>query len=316
MPVIGFGSYATPRTGTPSGTSAPTPTGPAAGAPSGPTSMASSGGKIIGPAARYIDPSNPRAGTLGGAQTGPQAIHTSQSWPYTQLPYAPFLSFDNNPNPLNNYQAQSTSVEQAPTNVYQGAQYQIPGQLAQATSQANQIASGRYNPNLSNLGSSYNTNFQNSSDLAPYMNGGVDYLGRLGISEGASNILAQQGNANRALQNSLGRQAGNRSLINVLQNQNAFRSQLAMNPLYSEAQRGSYERALGNVGLNNQALQASNTAQQAQAGFNNQNQLQAFQARLAALQPQQNLLDYLATLQGQARGLASQQNDLSGKNFD
>lgn len=239
----------------------------------------------------------------------------SQTWDYTRLPYAPYQQFNNDPSAMNYYEGKSTSVAQDPTHVYSGADSRIGNVLQPMTDNASAFASGRYTPTTSTLGSGFNTQFLNADALAPYMNGGVDYLGRLGMSEGASNILAQRNNANRALQASLGKNVANRSLINVLQNQNAFRSQLAMNPLYSEAQRGSYERALANVGLGNQALQASNAAQQAQAGFNNAANLQGFQARMSALQPQQNLLEALTALQGQARGISSTENVLGGKNY-
>jgi hypothetical protein len=206
---------------------------------------------------------------------------------------------------LNNIETKTTDVTQNPTNVYTGAQYSIPGILNRISAQNQNIGQ----PTFGNV--NLNQNFQG----APQLNGGIDLFGRMALAEGAQNIGLQGSQANQTLSNQLGRRPGNASLLAVLQGQNALRSQLAVNPLYAEAQKGTYERGVSNTNLNNQALQLANTAQTTQAGFNNQNQLQAFQSRLAALQPNQNLLEALISLQSQARGLTSSEDTTGAKNF-
>jgi hypothetical protein len=208
---------------------------------------------------------------------------------------------------LDKVEAKNTVVSQTPTNVYAGAQYQIPGQLRELDTQANAIANAL--PNFSNL--RLNQNFS----TAPNITGGIDLFGRQALGEGAQNIFAQQNRANQALSDQLGRTPGNNNLLSVLQSQNALRSQLAVNPLYAEAQKGTYERALSDANFRNNSIQLQNAANTNQTAFNNQNQTQLFQSRLAAIQPNQNLLDALISLQSQSRGINSSEASRGAKNF-
>lgn len=261
-------------------------------------------------------PANSPAAAAAGVP-GQQSTQASTT-PYGQgaynvgLPGAGYVNFEAG-SPVNRYETKQTTVSQAPTNVWRGGQWLIPDALDSYIRSINQIGGAPIN--LSNL--EQNTNFQGANELMRFLmpGGGIDYFGRLGIAEGQNNILQQQAAANRALQANLGRNAGNQSLINVLQNQNAFRSQLAMQPLFTEAQRGSYERAAGNIGLNNQQIAAQNAANALVNQVNNQNQLNSLQARLSALQPRQNLLEALNAFQSQARGLESDEGVFAGKNF-
>lgn len=215
--------------------------------------------------------------------------------------------------PTKFYQAKNESISQTPTNVWYGASRQIPGALGQYQSMANSLYGSQ--PRFSDV--NLQQNFQGAGAAQNALQGGrgIDYLGRLGISEGLSNIQAQNAAQNRNLSSQLGRNPGNASLINALQSQNSIRSQLAMQPLFSEAQRGSYERALSNIGINNQAQQMSNEANINQTNLNNQNRLGAFQAQLLALQPQQSLIEALANFQGQAKGLSSGQSTFGATNY-
>lgn len=152
--------------------------------------------------------------------------------------------------------------------------------------------------------------FQGAAGLPSLFTGGIDQLGRLGISAGLEQLRGQTQSANTQLQNQLGRNAGNQSLIGVLQNQNRMREQLAAQPLITQALQGSAERdiarrsaAVQGVQLDNLALQLANQARLSQADFNRSGDLALFQAQLAGLQPSQNLVDILTTLQGQARGV-------------
>lgn len=213
----------------------------------------------------------------------------------------------------NRLESRSTLAQQAPTRVYQGADNLIGQALPSFVDAAQSFVGGARTPPLQNVG--LYTNFQGSGNLENASRGGIDYFGRIGLSEGVQNIMAQQNRANQSLTEQLGRNPGNSGLLAVLQNQNRMRSQLSMNPLLSEAQRGTYERAGQNIALENSAMQLANQARQAQTGFNNQNQLTQFQSQLQAMQPYQNLLELLSALQGQARGLQSNEGSFAGKNF-
>lgn len=210
-------------------------------------------------------------------------------------------------------ESRSTLSEQAPTRVFQGADRMIGNQIQPYINQATGLLYGTNLPQFQNL--SLNQSFLGSGNMDNRLSGGIDYFGRLGMSEGAQNIMAQQNRANQAIADQLGRNPGNAGLLSVLQNQNRMRSQLAMNPLISEAQRGTYDRAGQSIALENAAIQMQNQARQAQLGFNNQNLQNRFQNQLQGMQPYQNLLEFLSALQGQARGLQSGEGSFAGKNY-
>lgn len=176
-------------------------------------------------------------------------------------------------------QNQSTSSQ--PTNVLN-----VLPQLSQAISGYQNWAN-----NILGQSPQLNNNFVGAKDYQNQLSNGIDYFGRLGISEGLQNINLQRDAANQQLQNTLGRDSGNNSLIQVLQNQNAFRSQLAGQPLISEAQKGTAQRVSDMVNLQNSIINAQN-----------QNNLSGYQAQLAGGQPYQNLLAMLGNLQQQGAG--------------
>lgn len=209
---------------------------------------------------------------------------------------------------LNKIETKTSSVTQDPTNVWSGAQYQIPRQVNVLRNQADNIPLNL--PNLQRLA------LEGRFAMAPDVSGGIDMFGRQAIAEGAQNIFAQNNRNNQVLSDQLSRTPGNRNLLSILQGQNTLRSQLAFNPLYAEGQKGTYERATANAAFKNNAIQLLNSARTTAAGFNNQNELQTFQSRLAAIQPQQNLLEALISLQSQGRGLDSTESNRGAKNFE
>lgn len=231
-------------------------------------------------------------------------------------------------------QIQGTNVNQLPVNVIdvlsgragrgptkQGLNYGIADVLNNYYSKAGEYLnrfspSSEGNPNGYNLPTvSLNNNYSGPDSLNSALRGGVDYFGNLGISEGINNINAQRNASNAAIQNSLGRTAGNQSLISVLQNQNNLQSRLATQPLLSEAQQGTYQRALGNIGLGNDVINSQNQNILGQEGFNLQSALSGLNAQSQGLQPIQNLLDTLTSLQGQQRGVTSSESQKGSRNF-
>lgn len=151
---------------------------------------------------------------------------------------------------------------------------------------------------------SLRTNFQGAGAFNKGLQGGIDYFGRLGMAEGTQNINLQRDTANRALSQTLGRTAGNEGLLSVLQNMNLMKSQLATQPLISEAQRGTADRVGKQVELDNTMNQLYNQAQLAQ-----------YQSQIAGLQPTQNLLEILSGLQGMQRGTVSQESQVGARNY-
>jgi len=142
---------------------------------------------------------------------------------------------------------QNQSASQQPTNVL-NVLPQLSGALGQYQNYANNML-GRAPGNFQ--GVNLNTNFKGAQDYQNGLNNGIDYFGKLGISEGLQNINLQRDSANNQLASTLGRTAGNDSLINVLQGQNAFRSQLAGQPLISDAQKGTAQRVSDMINLQN-----------------------------------------------------------------
>jgi len=231
-------------------------------------------------------------------------------------------------------QGQASNVNQIPVNVLdvlsgragrgqtsQGLGFGISDVLNNYYNKANSYLN-QFSPQSSSNPSGFNlpqvnlsSNFAGVNDLNSSLNGGIDYFGRLGISEGLNNINAQRNASNAAIANSLGKTAGNQSLISVLQNQNNLQSRLAGQPLVSEAQQGTYQRALGNVGLQNDVTGLQNQTQLADRGFNLQSILSGLNAQTQGVQPLQNLLDTLTTLQGQQRGVTSSESQIGSRNF-
>src|SRR5579864_7934279 len=154
------------------------------------------------------------------------------------------------------------------------------------------------------------TNYAGPQQLTNALNGGLDYFGQMWLSQGLGNINLQNNAQNQQLSNTLGRSAGNNSLLNVLQGQNNFNTQLAGIPLMGEAQTGTLGRALTGIDLQNQRQSALNQTALQQGGFNLQNYLSGLGAYQNSLNPQQNLLDLLSNLQGQERGVVSSQSQM------
>lgn len=203
------------------------------------------------------------------------------------------------------------SGTQNATNVWTGAQYQLPEILNSFRTLANGIANTPVN-----LGSvKLNSNFRNSNDYNSLLKNGIDYFGQLGISEGLNNIGLQRAAADRALMDSLGRTEGNGSLLSVLKNQNLMRSILGANPLISQAQKETASRISDRLNLDNSTIQAQNQTALSQFQANQQSQLANLQANMAKLQPMQSLIDILSNLQGQARGVTSTENQTGSRNF-
>lgn len=258
----------------------------------------------------FRDTFGPRAGGNNGLYD--PTVARNANIDITNMPGYGYLDYEHGPD-TKFYQTKNESISQTPTNVWYGANQRVPGALDRYQNMAATLYGSQPRFQDANLMKT----FQGAQAAQNALQGGrgIDYLGRLGISEGLSNIQAQNAAQNRNLSSQLGRNPGNSSLINALQSQNSIRSQLAMQPLFSEAQRGSYERALSNIGVNNQAQQMGNEAAMSQINLNNQNRLGAFQAQLSALQPQQSLIEALANFQGQAKGLSSGQRTFGATNY-
>lgn len=250
-------------------------------------------------------------GNTGYAQKNSQNRYYPNYAP-AQLPYLPGMSFSDNINDINKLESKTTGVNQNATNVFQGADQMLGSPLGRLFASAQMIQNAPVNLQDS---LSLNRGFQGSNQLQNALSGGVDYFGRLGMSEGLQNLRAQENASNRALTAQLGRNPANASLIAALQNQNRMRTQLAYNPLMGEAQRGTYERAAGNIGLENQRVQLLNNLLGTEASFRNQSALSGLEARMAQLQPMMNYIEALTALQGQARGVSSTENVLGGKNY-
>lgn len=231
----------------------------------------------------------------------------------TELPYLPGMTFGNDIPDINRLESKSTAVGQEATNVFTEAKDWLLNPLARLSTYSREMLSSP-GPDLQTR-LSLGRDIQGASALRNALSGGVDYFGRLGLSEGLQNLRAQENSANRALTAQLGRNPANASLIAALQNQNRMRTQLAYNPLLSEAQRGTYERAYGDVGLENQRAQLLNSILSQEANFRNQSELARLQSQLAQMQPTQSLIEALTALQGQARGVSSTERVLGGKNY-
>lgn len=246
-----------------------------------------------------------------GGTNSPLGFFNTLSGPtgYGTLGY-PFSTATFQPKGLGNIEAQSGINYQTPTNVLQVGS-QLQNALSGFTTAANRLGGTNVNLGRASLGQ----DFQGADAFKNQLNGGIDYFGRLGISEGLQNIGLQREAANRQLADMFGRNASNGGLLGILQNQNLFRSQLAANPLVSQAQKDTAGRVEQMINLNNQLQQLKNQTTLQQLGFNQQGQLSELQAKLGLMQPQQNLLEILSNLQGQARGLQNVDNQILGRNF-
>lgn len=263
---------------------------------------------------------NPMSGRTSGDSTSGR---WAPNYAPMEIPYLPGMEFGDI-NDINKVESKAVNVGQRATNVYNWANRLLEGGRPQQNSPLqwySDLAQGvsGIDPNLqTQIGTTENPvsrTFLGMNALRDALGGGIDYFGRLGMSEGTQNLRAQENAANRALQDRLGRTSGNASLIAALQNQNRMRTQLAQNPLMAEAQRGTYERALGNVALENQKSQLINNLLGTEASFRNQAALSNLDARIAQLGPLMNYIEALSALQGQARGVESTERTIGGKNY-
>jgi hypothetical protein len=211
---------------------------------------------------------------------------------------------------LNKVETSSGTGTQTPTNVLD-----VRNQLSQILGQYGNLASSFSNTPV-NLGRvNLNTNFAGPDAFRQGLNGGIDFFGQQGISQGINNIKLQENAANNQLGQTLGRTAGNEGLIGVLQNINSQKAALGMNPLISQAQKDTADRIVQNINLQNQLVNLRNQTALQQAGFNQQSQLAELQSRLGLTQPLQNILEILSGLQGQGRGVIATEDQTLGRNF-
>ena len=161
------------------------------------------------------------------------------------------------------------------------------------------------------MGQNYGTPQQLQQLISP----GIDYFGKLGMSEGLQNLALQDQARQNQLASSLGQNAGNQSLLNVLRSQGGLQMGLAQQPLYSQAQQGTFERGLKNIDLQNQLQQLQNATAMQQAGFNQQANLSQLQARASSLMPNQNLLEALSNLSNLGAGTQTINNQVGQRNY-
>jgi len=225
--------------------------------------------------------------SFNGGQTGGNGTFNFGNSPF----YAKGANLDKIEGRVGNATQQATNV------------IDVRNPLQAALSQYQNAAMG-IKPSQVSLGQ----NFAGPEQFQQGLSNGIDSFGQLGISEGLQNIALQRGAANNQISNTLGRTAGNEAIMGILQNQNLMKSLLASQPLITEAQKGTAQRVSDQISLQNTLQQLRNEAQLTQAGFNQQ-------AQLAALQPQQNLLELLSGLQGQQRGVNATENQIGGRNF-
>lgn len=211
---------------------------------------------------------------------------------------------------LNKIEARTGLGTQTATNVLD-VRSPLQNALNTYASRAGSLANTPVNLGRTNLG----YNFAGPGAFQNMLSGGIDYFGNLGISEGLQNIALQRQATNNQLAQQLGRTPGNETLLGILQGQNLFKSQLAANPLISQAQKDTASRVEQQINLQNQLQQLMNQTRMQQQGFNQQAQLAELQSRLALQQPQQNLLEILSNLQGQQRGVTTQEGQVLGRNF-
>lgn len=228
-------------------------------------------------------------GSFTGSLSAPTGNYGGTSLPGPGLPYNLNTGDD-----LDKIEGRTGFATQNATNVLD-VRNPLSAALTSFQNQANRIPG---------MAPSLRTNFQGASAYNRGLQNGIDYFGRLGMAEGTQNINLQRDTANRQLAQNLLRTPGNEGLLSVLQNQNLMRSQLATQPLISEAQRGTADRVSKQVELNNAMNQLYNQAQLAQ-----------YQSKIAGLQPGQNLLEILSGLQGMQRGTTSQEAQVGARNY-
>lgn len=287
--------------------------------------------------------------SLGNGQSGPAPVTTQN----IQQAISQYLA-SNNIQPTSSFQAPISqpqgdyngfSVGQAPgvnPNIFQGygnfpySQVQGTNQLQNATNVLNVLpqlqqflgqARGQNNNyfnaltgagnNLTGGGMNVNlgTNFQGPQQLNNALSGGLDYFGQSGLAQGLGNINLERNTQNQQLASQLGQNPGNNSLLGVLQGQNNFNSQLAGIPLMGEAQSGTYQRALGNVDLQNQVQNMLNSTQLNQGGFNLNAYLSGLGAYGNAFSQNNNLGGLLSNLAGMQRGTATSQTQAGRQNY-
>lgn len=231
---------------------------------------------------------------------------------YSSYPTMPGFSYPvkEGASPLDKIESSSGFGSQQATNVID-VRNPLFQTLMQYQQQAGQLAG--QNPRLGRL--SLSQNFAGPDAYQNMLKGGIDFFGQQGISEGIQNINLQRDSANAELARSLGATPGQEGLLSVLKNMNLNKSLLAANPLISQAQKDTSGRVESMINLQNQLTQLANQTKMQQLGFNQQAQLAELQARLGLLQPQQNLLDILSSLQGQQRGVTTTEQQQLGRNF-
>lgn len=127
----------------------------------------------------------------------------------------------------------------------------------------------QYNPEMLQLGG----NFAGQTALNNAMSGGIDNFGQRLLSQGYQDINARQTATDNQLASTVGRSAGNESLLNVLRGQGAMQSGLQANALYGEAASGTLDRAMAGANLQNQYQGLVNDAKTTQNQVNNSNLL-------------------------------------------
>lgn len=187
--------------------------------------------------------------------------------------------------------------------------------LSSMLSQYGGLASGLSGAPLDLGRLNLSTNFMGPEAFNQGLKGGIDFFGNMGISQGLGNIALQRSAADSELGRTLGSVAGNEGLISVLKNLNLQKSQMAANPLISQAQRDTASRVEQQVNLQNQLTNLINQTKMQNLGFNQQSQLAELSSRIGQMQPMQNLLEILSGLQGQARGVSTAEDQILGRNF-
>lgn len=225
---------------------------------------------------------------------------------FPQLPSFPFKSDVD----LNKVETSRGTGTQTPFNVLD-VRSPLSAILSQYGSLANRTASTPIN--LGRL--SLSTDFAGPGAFDAALSGGIDQFGQMGISEGIQNLNLQRGAADAELARTLGGTLGNEGLISVLKNLNLQKTQLGANPLISQAQKDTAARAESRINLQNQLTNLINQTATQQLGFNQQAKLAELSSRLGMMQPMQNLLEILSGLQGQARGVTTNENQVLGRNF-
>lgn len=211
---------------------------------------------------------------------------------------------------LNKIESSTGSASQTPFNVLD-VRNPLQSFLSQYGNLAGNISGSPLNLGRLNL----SNNFVGPEAFQSGLKNGIDFFGEMGISQGLGNIAAQRSSADAELMRTLGGTAGNEGLISVLKNLNLQKSQMASNPLISQAQKDTASRVEQQVNMQNQLTKLINDTKMQGMGFNQQAQLAELSSKMGMMQPMQNLLEILSGLQGQARGVSTAEDQILGRNF-